>query len=223
MKETFVCLLPPPTRRQEVDAAQAGAAAERAARADAEAALSEARASLRHTNEWLQESLANGPTAALAALLEEKEAAKMAAAQAVEEAAAGTRALENNRGEEVSLLTIQRDEVRGRGSTCFMYGQEILTLPDETFFPSNRVSIVGASSRGPPRLLPSSQKRSRQSSLYPLFQLAREPPSALVSCLHPSYLSPHTPRCTACRHDTTRRLERTSTAPRTRRESFEPR
>eukprot|EP00903_Cladosiphon_okamuranus_P011234 g10598.t1 len=99
--------------RQEVEAAQAGAAAERAARADAEAALSQARASLRHTNERLHESLANGPRAALAALLEEKEAAEAAAVKAVEEAAAGTRELEKkNRGEELSVLTNQRDEAR---------------------------------------------------------------------------------------------------------------
>lgn len=106
----------PCTRRQEVEAAQAGAAAERAARADAEAALAEARASLRHTNEWLQESLTNGPKAALAALLEEKEAAKEAAAKAMEEAVSGTHALRKKRGKESSLLTSERGDVGGRVS-----------------------------------------------------------------------------------------------------------
>lgn len=124
------------TRRQEVEAAQAGAAAERAARADAEAALSEARASLRHTTERLQESLANGPRAALAALLEEKEAAEGAAAKAVEEAAAGTRELnkKKNRGKELSLLANQRDEVSRQDSfVFFMFGQPGANNKGEVF------------------------------------------------------------------------------------------
>lgn len=98
-------------RRREVEAAQAGAATERAARAAAEAALSEARVLLRDTGAFLQESLANGPRAALAALMEEKEAAEAAAATAIEQAAAETRALKEKRREELLLLKTERDEV----------------------------------------------------------------------------------------------------------------
>lgn len=60
-------------------AAEAGAAAERGARAAAEASLSEAKESLKDTHALLQESLANGPAVALAALLEEKAAAEATA------------------------------------------------------------------------------------------------------------------------------------------------
>jgi len=58
-------------RRREVEAAQAGAAAERVARAAAEVALAEARVLLQNADVCLQESLANGPKAALAALVED--------------------------------------------------------------------------------------------------------------------------------------------------------
>lgn len=74
-----------------MDAAQAGAAAERTARAAAEASLSDARVSLQQTNEQLQESLANGSTAALAALLEEKGMAEAKAREAVAAAEAATK------------------------------------------------------------------------------------------------------------------------------------
>lgn len=92
-----------------------GAAEERAARAKADAALSEARVSLRDTNNRLQESLDNVPKAAVAALLEEKKSAEAKAAAAIKKAeaavAAGKRALKEKRGEELSLLETERDEV----------------------------------------------------------------------------------------------------------------
>ncbi|CBN80172.1 hypothetical protein Esi_0116_0046 [Ectocarpus siliculosus] len=104
--------------RREVEIAQNGADRERTARAVAEAALSNARESLKETHEMLMESLDNGPKAALAALLEEKRAAEAKAAEAVAIAEAAMaeagrmRALRQGRGQNSSLPEKERDQAQ---------------------------------------------------------------------------------------------------------------
>ena len=92
------------------------------ARATAEAALSKARASLRDTQERLQESLNNGPQAALAALLAEKEASEIKAATAVARAEAASieaaRVLEK-REEELQLSAKKRQQVTNGRNSAF--------------------------------------------------------------------------------------------------------